>query len=89
MQNYKKRYVITAGLIIGVMTFMALKSWQDTISSQKMDQEMSQKVSRENAAIPGPKGNKRPKSVPETSGKSFAAATSVTASELKKSPLRN
>ena len=58
MKNYKKRYIIIAGLIIGILIFMALKSWQDTISSQKMDQEMSQKVSRENAAIPGPKGTK-------------------------------
>jgi len=91
MQNYKKRYVIIAELmlIIGVMTFMALKYWQDTISSQKMDQEMSQRVSRENAAIPGPKGNKRPKNVPETSGKSFAASTSVTASELENDASRN
>lgn len=57
--------------MVFLMGLLLLHSWQNKIKSQKLDQSMSRKVSRENAETPGPKGKKRPKGVPETSGDFF------------------
>lgn len=87
--KHKISYIVIIVSVIFTMFLLLLNSWQNNIKSQKLDQSMSRKVSLENEKIPGPKGNKRPKNVPETSGKSFAASTSVKESELENDASRN
>lgn len=79
--KHKISYTVMILSMVFLMSLLLLRSWQNKIKSQRLDQSMSRKVSRENAETPGPKGKKRPKSVPETSGDFFYAVTPSSSTE--------
>lgn len=78
----KTTYTLIAVLAISVVLFFSLPSWRNINKTKNSDQEISRKISRENAETLGPKGNKRPKSIPETSGKSFTGTKSIEHSDV-------